>query len=288
MKQSHGIPLPGGFGQPGPSWGTHTPNGWCVQESINRTRLESLFGDREVRAFAERPATYDQMIRASAQRSGEREAVICNGRRVSWRELDDLIERTAWGFLAEGLATGDRVAVMLDNRLEFIVAILACVRAGGVAVPLGTRLGPSDVQYIVGHATPTFAVTALQWHSRFPEASSVRRIFVVDGEGEEERFDTLAKARSFPLPQLRGEDTMMIMYTSGTTGKPKGACLTHVNFVHTCLHYIYALAIDEPQKSLLVIPATHIAGFCPVLSVTLASGGTVVLMREFKAQAVLE
>jgi acyl-CoA synthetase (AMP-forming)/AMP-acid ligase II len=288
MKQSRGIPLHGAFGQPGPAWGTHTPDGWRVQDSINRTQTESLFGNREVRAFIDRHATYDQMIRASAQRSGEREAVICSGRRISWRELDDLIDRTAWGLLGAGLAAGDRVAVMLDNRLEFIVAVLACVRAGGIAVPLGTRLGPADVDYIVGHATPSFGITALEWRSRFPATSSMRRIFLVDGEEEEQRFDALAKAPAAPLPALRSEDTMMIVYTSGTTGKPKGACLTHVNFVHTCLHYLYALAIDEPQRSLLVVPAPHIAGFGPVLSVTLASGGTVVLMREFKAGKVLE
>ena len=288
MSERHGIPVAGAFGQGNAARGTHTKEGWRVNDTVNRTRRETLFGTRDVRAFVERPATYDEMIRASASVAGDREAVVCGGRRVSWRAFNDMIERTAWGYLRAGLAPGERIAVMLDNRLEFIVAVLACIRAGGVAIPLGTRLGPADVQYIVEHSTPSYVVTATEWSIRFPLNSSVRQMYLIDEDEEEQRFESLQKAGEISLPTLKSEDTMMIVYTSGTTGKPKGACLTHINFVHTCLHYLYALAIDGPPKSLLVVPVTHIAGFGPVLSVTLAAGGTVVLMREFKAKAVLK
>jgi acyl-CoA synthetase (AMP-forming)/AMP-acid ligase II len=178
---------------------------------------------------------------------------------------------------------------MLDNRLEYLVAILATVRAGGVAVPLGTRLGPSDVAYIVANAEPVLAVTSGEWRGRFPARSSIRRLLLIDPPGTGDgSFPDLGQAPIGPLPTLEADETMMIVYTSGTTGKPKGACLTHVNFVHTCLHYLYALAIDRPQRSLLAVPGTHIAGFGPVMSVTIACGGTIVMMREFKARAVLE
>ncbi len=269
--------------------GTHRSGHWRVPEALNRARPETLFGDRTVKAFAERPATYDAMVRASVARNPDGEAVVCGDRRLSYRDLDGLVERTAHGFIRRGLRPGDRVAVMLDNRLEYLVAILAAVRAGGIAVPLGTRLGPMDVAYIVENAAPSFAVTAREWLPRFPAESSIAHTLLVDADRPgEERFADLATDDAGVLPALAPEDPMMIIYTSGTTGKPKGACLTHVNFVHTCLHYLYALAIDQPLRSLLVVPGTHIAGFGPVMSVTLASAGTIVMLREFKARLVLD
>ena len=209
-------------------------------------------------------------------------------RRVTYRQLDDLVERTAQGLVASGLPSGGRIAIMLDNRLEYLVAILATVRAGGIAVPLGTRLGPDDVSYIVGNCHPEFVVTASEWLGRFPDHYRAR-VFLVEA-GDAGAFDFVALASLGPaaLPVLDPDDTMMIVYTSGTTGKPKGACLTHVNFVHTSLHYIYALSVEAPLRSLLVVPGTHIAGFGPVMSTTIASAGTIVMMREFKATRVLE
>lgn len=259
---------------------------WKVDETVNTTAVEP--GLQHYR-YSARPATYDALFRASAERFPHREAVVCGDRRVSYRELDELVQRAAYGFLQSGLRQGDRVAIMLDNRLEYFVGVLATIRAGGIAIPLGTRLGPADVSYIVGDATPTFAVTGQQWADKFPAESSLRRTFVVDAQASTaDLFDTLYDASPKDLPSLQGESLMMIIFTSGTTGKPKGACLTHTNFVHTCLHYLYALAIDRPQKSLLAIPATHIAGFGPLASVTIASGGTLVLAREFKVAPVLE
>ncbi|WP_056585210.1 class I adenylate-forming enzyme family protein [Mesorhizobium sp. Root102] len=292
-NEGDGVPAQGAFDRTAyrDSWGA--PLGafrggrWNVDAEINKTITEP---ERLHVRYAARPKTYDEMFRATTLRFPNQEAVVCGDRRVSYRELDSVVEKTAFGLINAGLKKGDRIAIMLDNRLEYLVAILAAVRAGGIAVPLGTRLGPSDVSYIVGDATPVLAVTGSQWLEKFPASgSSLQRVFVVDGDpGAADTFATLAQASPVALPVLDKEGLMMIVFTSGTTGKPKGACLTHTNFVHTCLHYLYALAIDRPQRSLLAVPATHIAGFGPLASVTLASGGTLVMAREFKVAPVLE
>ncbi|MCG5235376.1 class I adenylate-forming enzyme family protein [Xanthobacter oligotrophicus] len=284
-----GIPAPGAFGEADAPLGVHADGRWQVPSSVNEAALVEVPGGRTVRAFRHRPANYDAMFRASVARNPYGEAIVCGDRRLTYAELDRLVDASAFGLIAEGLAPGDRVAVMLDNRLEYLVAILATVRAGGIAVPLGTRLGPVDVAHIVGNALPILAVTGQAWVDRFPAGSSIRRLLLADApEGHPDAFASLADADASPLPELHQHDVMLIVYTSGTTGKPKGACLTHFNFVHTCLHYLYALGIDRPQRSLLVVPGTHIAGFGPVMSVALACGGAIVMMREFKAKAVLE
>jgi long-chain acyl-CoA synthetase len=288
-----GIPLEGAFDTSenrdcrGAPLGTHRDGNWRVDRSINQTVTTDSGGPR---VFRQRPETYDAMIRHSAARHPENEAVICGDRRIIWADFDAMIERTACGYLAAGLLPGERVAVMLDNRLEYLVAILACIRAGGIAVPLGTRLGVADVAHIVGDSRPEIAVIAHSMLNKFKCSDRPRRIYLIDGDaGSADNFARLTEAEpARDLPRLRADDVMMIVYTSGTTGKPKGACLTHANFVHTCLHYLYALAIDRPLRSLLAIPASHIAGFGPLASVTLASGGTIVMIPQFHAERVFE
>lgn len=283
-----GLPSALAFGPERPPSGTHEAGQWLVDQRVNTTRVEARSDGGDVRSFSLRPDSYDHMIRAVAARDPDREAVVCGDRRVTWGEFDAMISRVATGLAAAGIGNGARVAVMLDNRLEFILAVLGCIRAGGVAVPLGTRLGPVDVAYIVDHAEPALAVTTSEWLRRFPQTSSIRRTYLVDSDDEDCRFESLLEFSPTTLNRPAREDAMMIVYTSGTTGKPKGVVLSHDNFLHTCLHYLYALGIDEPQRSLLAIPATHIAGFGPLLSVTLAAGGTVVLLREFNPLRVLE
>jgi len=287
----NGIPRTGAFAgnthrdQRENPLGTHHDGQWRVDERLNSTTRLSADVPRHYR---DRPDSYDAMIRQSAAREPMREAVICSERRVNWSEFDNMIECCAYRLIAAGLHPGERVAVMLDNRLEYLIAMLGTIRAGGIAVPLGTRLGPADVAHILMDATPAIAITAAQWADMLAGAHRPQHIFLIDGNTGDGDFSTLLAATQTPLPPLARTDVAMIVYTSGTTGKPKGACLTHDNFIHTCLHYLYALAIDAPLRSLLVVPGTHIAGFGPVISVTLASAGTLVMQPQFKADEVLK
>jgi long-chain acyl-CoA synthetase len=291
----HGVPCEGAFDlssnrdQWSSPLGTYAAGRWRVDETVNV--VCTLDGNEgEYRSYSVRPTSYDAMFRDSVDRNPSAEAVVCGERRVTYGELNAFVDATAQGLIDAGLGRGDRVAVMLDNRLEYLIAMLACVRAGGIAIPLGTRLGTAEVEYIVSDAAPTFAVTGSEWYGKFPRSSSLRGVYLVDGQSDgAQSFSALGNAISRTVfPKLSSSDVMMIVYTSGTTGKPKGACLTHGNFIHTCLHYLYALAIDRPQRSILTVPATHIAGFGPLVSVTLASGGTIVMVREFKVRRVLE
>lgn len=288
---SFGIPLEGDFSTSvdefGYPLGTFRNGRWCVAENVNSADLAER-RSFSMRLYRDRPQTYDAMFRAAVARTPEREAIVCGGRRITYQSLDGLVEMTASGLIRAGLKPGERVAIMLDNCAEYVVAVLACVRAGGIAIPLGTRLGSADVAHVVSDSSPRFVVTASTWVEKFPQSSSVSQMFLVDCASGASSFEDLQRAPSTRLPVLGSDDVMMIFYTSGTTGKPKGACLTHTNFVHTCLHYLYALAIDRPQRSILAVPGTHIAGFGPLISVTLSASGTIVMAREFRAAAILD
>ncbi|MDZ3992570.1 class I adenylate-forming enzyme family protein [Pseudomonas sp. Teo4] len=292
VNPADGIPAEGAFNNSPREEKTKKPLGehrdgrWVTPSHLNSTYVSPV---HPFRAYRERPENYDAFIRRSAALYPNREAVVCGERRVTWAEFDLLIERTACGYTQAGLTPQDRVAVMLDNRLEYLVAMMAAIRAGAIAIPLGTRLGAMDVDHILKDAQPKIAVTAVEWLEKFKTASCPDHLYIV-GEATPGQlsFENLQKSTSQSLPKLNVSDIAMIVYTSGTTGKPKGACLTHLNFIHTCLHYLYALGIDQPLKSLLVVPGTHIAGFGPLVSVTMASGGTVVLSKEFKPTETLD
>lgn len=265
---------------------------FVLDPAINRIRAERHYGDRVLRCFEKRPAGLDSMIRsASASRPNE-EAIVCGERRITWHEFDHLVGNVAANLRSHGLSVGDRVAVMLDNRLEFFLSVFGIIRAGAIAVPLGTRLGPGEVGYISAHAGVSALITCDEWwqriHAVLPENLLT---YIVDAKSTEQtlfKFEALVKDTSHLPAIIENEDaTALILYTSGTTGKPKGACITHLAFSHSALHYIYALELNHPQRGLLAIPGSHIAGFMALATTTIATGGTLILEREFKAPKTL-
>ena len=109
------------------------------QHSIPAMRLEARFGDRVVPAFCERPHSVWAMIAEAADRNPDGEALICGGRRMSWRSVVEQSARIASGFQRLGLQRGDRIAVLLGNRVEFVLTMFAAAHAGLVTVLLSTR-----------------------------------------------------------------------------------------------------------------------------------------------------
>ena len=122
MNSSPGIPLRGAFERSTRT--TADARRWRVPVELNRTLEATVHGGRKVRVYETRPRSYDAMFRASVARNPDAEAVVCGERRLSYGQLDELVQRHAHGLLRAGLRTGERVAVMLDNRLEYVVAVL--------------------------------------------------------------------------------------------------------------------------------------------------------------------
>jgi len=116
---------------------------------IPAMRLEARFGDRLVPAFCERPDNIWAMIAEAADRNPEGEALICGERRLRWREVVEQSARIAAGFARLGLARGDRVAVLLGNRIEFALTMFAAAHAGLVTVLLSTRQQKPEIAYVL-------------------------------------------------------------------------------------------------------------------------------------------
>ncbi|MBP2227743.1 acyl-CoA synthetase (AMP-forming)/AMP-acid ligase II [Azospirillum agricola] len=256
-------------------------------------RRELLFGTRLVPCYSERPATLDAMLRAAVARAPGNEAVVDGERRFTYRELDALVTRAAGALVARGGGAGDRVALVLTNRAEFLIALLAAARIGLVSVPVSAREQRPGITGILADCGAKFLIHDAALADRMPEEgavpSLVLRLSVGGAAGGAEPFENLLCEAERTLPEVprNEEDTAVILYTSGTTGKPKGALLAHVNIIHSAMHFEECWRYRDGERAVLAVPASHVTGLVAVLLAMVRVAGCVILMPAFDANAFL-
>jgi O-succinylbenzoic acid--CoA ligase len=249
-------------------------------------RLESHFGDRVMPCFAQRPPDVWALFETALATAPQADAVVHEGQRLSWQELARVADETAAGFAAAGVKPGDRVGLLVGNRLAHVTALAGLMRLGAIAVPMGTRLQGPEVAYILGHCGAVGVVHDPELAARLPspdEAPALRGRWTEPPRATGEALRALP-----PRPAVQEEDTAFILYTSGTTGRPKGAMLTHLNVVHSVLHFRHAMQLGPGERSLLAVPASHVTGLVAIILSMWGCAGCVVLMPEFKAPAYIE
>jgi acyl-CoA synthetase (AMP-forming)/AMP-acid ligase II len=258
--------------------------------SIPPMRLEARFGDRVVPAFVERPASIWAMIAEAASRNPDGEAIICGEQRLSWREVVTRSADIAAGLTKLGLVPGDRVAVLLGNRIEFVLTMFAAAHAGLVTVLLSVRQQRPEIAYVLTDCGAKLLVHEAGLVDRLPDARDVpdlkHRIAVDAGRSQ---FSTLSGNATVPAPAKVGEeDTAMILYTSGTTGKPKGAMLAHCNVIHSSMVFVACLKLAEADRSIAAVPLGHVTGVVANITTMARCAGTLIIMPEFKAAEYLK
>lgn len=222
-------------------------------------------------------------------------AVVFHGRRITYAELDRQVDRTARGLWASGVRKGDRVAVLLPNGPEFLELLLACTRLGAIFVPVNTRLAPAEVLFILRDSMPELLIYHADFLSTLEairREAPVRGVVQVGGPPipnttAYEELSTGAADGPLPLPPGPDEPAMM-MYTSGTTGRPKGALLTHANLLWNDVQLVAELGIREDDVNFNAAPLFHIGGFNVLTGPILYCGGTTVLEDRFDPVRALE
>lgn len=210
------------------------------------------------------------------------------GTTLTHRDLLDRAEAAAAGLAARGLAPGDRVAFYTDGSPELVVLHLAVLRCGAVAVPINLAYREREVGHILGDSTPRLVVAGAAQRpvlEAVPPAAraSVQEVLAVDAPPGATVAPWSRRARP-----VRGSDPALIVYTSGTTGKSKGAVLTHDNLLATVTGLLAAWAWQPDDVLLLALPLFHVHGLVVGLHTALAAGASVVLHRRFEAAAVVD
>jgi len=176
-------------------------------------------------------------LATNARRYPDKAAVICDGRRLTFRQLDTRANQLGNALLARGISQGDRVIVYLANGIELVEAMAGILKIGAVIVPLSTRLTAAEVAHIASDCEPKAAIYSTDLRPQSAAAlegkSGVIRLVVgtpVAGEESFEAFVASGAPQAPPAPSATNDD-LMISYTSGTTGRPKGAIATNSNIV---------------------------------------------------------
>jgi acyl-CoA synthetase (AMP-forming)/AMP-acid ligase II len=259
--------------------------------SVAPMQLQARFGDRVVPVFCERPHSVWAMIADAASRRPEGEALVCGDTRMTWREVVQRSEEVAAGFHRIGLQGGDRVAVLLGNRIEFVLTLFAAARAGLVTVLLGTRQQKPEIAYVLTDCGARLLIHEAQLADRVPDARDVPELehrIAVDDDARVSQFPGLLdNAALRPPADVGEEDTAMILYTSGTTGRPKGAMLAHCNIIHSSMIFVSCLQLTDADRSIAAVPLAHVTGVIANIMTMVACGGTLIIMPEFRAAAYL-
>lgn len=264
-----------------PGWRTDDPGGLITETHFGRT----------LTCFAERPTNIGAMLCATAARHSDGDAVIDGRQRLSYAELLRRAEGMVIAMHRVGLARGDRVGIWSGNRWEAIAAVVACLRAEFVAVPLGHRLQTDEVDYMLNDSGARALIVDDVLAARVPgkrRLPDLRHVFPLTEQGDHRTFAAAAASKPGPPPVGNEETLAFLMYTSGTTGRPKGAMITHFNLAHSVLHYIRGMCLsDKLERTLLAVPFTHITGLVAQILTMFACAGAVVVQREFKADAAV-
>lgn len=255
-------------------------------------RLEAHFGDRVIACYRGRPGNLNQFIADAVLRNPEGEALVFGQARLTWRELDLQIGRVTMGLKSNGLQRGDRVALLLRNRPEFIVLFFAVLRLGAVVVPLNTREQKPELEYVLNHSEAKLLVYEKNIEERLPDPertpSLIHRISLGTANGPDSYASALlcgnVCTEAVPVDE---EDTAAIMYTSGTTGRPKGAMLSHLGIMHSAMSYCFCMNLSAVDRSIAAVPLSHVTGVVALMATMAYCRGTLVLMDEFKAAEFL-
>jgi acyl-CoA synthetase (AMP-forming)/AMP-acid ligase II len=261
------------------------------QYSIPAMRLEARFGDRVVPAFCQRPASLWAMISAAAARNPDGEALVCGVRRMSWREVARASAQVAAGLRRMGVQRGDRVALLLGNRIEFVLALFGAAHLGAVTVLLSTRQQKPEIAYVLTDCGARLLIHEAALSDRVPDARDIpeltHRVAVDDTSASQ--FLTLLSSEAAPGPAEVGEeDTAMILYTSGTTGRPKGAMLSHGNIIHSAMIYEACMELTQADRSIAAVPLAHVTGVVANIMSMARCAGTLIIVAEFKAADYLK
>ena len=230
-------------------------------------------------------------IRSNARRRANEIAIMCEDRTLTWAELRDLVARFAAVLRDEGVRPGDRVAVLADNCDLYLDAFFAIPWAGAILLPLNTRLNPAELVELMETGDPTlilFDAPRADLLQRTFDAGA-KRIPALAMRGEARSIDAL-QAKAAPMEDLNrhGDDPASIFFTGGTTGRSKGAVMTHANHMFNSLGMWSEIGADLSElRYLHAPPMFHAADALFVHAVT-AVGGRHVILPHFDAATVID
>jgi len=214
------------------------------------------------------------------------------------RQFNEQVNKTAHALSELGMTKGDRVALLMSNCSEFLEVFFACAKTGAIMVPLNFRLAVPEMVYILKDSEPAVLIYSAEFADKVREIKksslSIKHYIGHGQKGIEEDMElaTLVENVSergvLRTAEIDLRDPLFIMYTSGTTGDPKGAVLTHQNILFGAIHSLLGYGVDRSYKSLVVAPLFHIGALAASVTPIVYAGGSLVISGFYNASDVLK
>ncbi len=253
--------------------------------------------------------TIGQLLQDKADEHPDKDAIIFDGRRISYRELDEQAEKLANFLQKKGIGRGDKVSIWLPNLPEWIVAWFAIPKIGAVVVPTDPWLKGGEIEYMFNDSDTRAVITTDEYgkydfldilEDKKESLDKLDTLVLLDGESDEFNSFTYDEAldegegwqeNEEYIERKRGtepDDVTFILYTSGTTGKPKGVQLTHYQIVKNAHDQGEILHTSEDDKLVIPVPLSHCFGNVMSITLMVSFGGTMIPLVEFEPHKALD
>ena len=211
-----------------------------------------------------------------------------DGLRLTYGDALVLSGRMANALVSAGVGVGHRVAVQVEKSAEAVILYLACLRAGAVYLPLNTAYTPAELAYFIADAEPRLIVVDPARRQDIAPLAGAAAIATLDAQGSGSMMDAIAGASDDLVTVARDDgDPAAILYTSGTTGRAKGAVLSHGNLASNALALVDAWRFTTDDVLIHALPIYHTHGLFVALNTVLLAGAAMILLLRFDAGAVV-
>lgn len=234
----------------------------------------------------------NETLKNSAAKFPDRIAYTFLYESTTYAELDSFVDSAASGLSAGGIKKGDKVAIMLGNCPEFVIAYYGILRAGAVVVPINPSYTEGEISYILSNsqAKAVIADSSLEATlSPLKEKLEHLKVIYTDSIEFEWTWERLIldSNEKYESPSIEEDDLAVILYTSGTTGKPKGAMLSHRNLAANAVSMVQLTEFTEEDRIIAVLPMFHVFSIATCINIPISSGATIVIVPKFSPTEVI-
>lgn len=254
-----------------------------------------LYGRKNIKVYRDRPKNVVEILAKSVANFKEKPAIVTEERALTYKELDKYSTVIAANLQKEySVKKGDRVATIVGNRYHFPLVVFACMKLGAIMVPINVKLSADEMEYIIDHSKASVIISEYKYLSTLEKVKILNpnclpfkeQIFVIDGEDTFSKL--LTEKNQLDFVNVDELDPAFILYTSGTTGHPKGAVLSHINIIHSLINYNITFKTDNSDKTLIAVPMFHVTGLVGQLLHMIYIGGTAYSMERYQNNKYIE
>ena len=258
--------------------------------SIER-KIEPHYDGRELLCFVNRPNDFLEVFKDVVKNYPDRIALCFHEKIITYKQLDELSDNFAGGLLESGLKETNILVINLSNSIEFVVALFASFKIRLIAMPVGNRHKREELTSLYEDAGVHAVIFDKETEKEQPFDDYQNSVRFITTFAETKinclKFNELLQRgakEKINLKKINEEEPAILLYTSGTTGRPKGAILTHLGLVHSFLHFQMELGLKDGEITILAVPASHVTGLVAQILTLIGCAGKIVIMEHFEVQ----